>query len=123
MAEIGYDEEKRQYFECKTTLEVFIVTEKMNSLAGFVTVDVGGWLGHGEKRDVFQIERCPDRAATLRMKLLCRYMSENTPRQLNDTPTYPLKDYSTNGASEYAGKTDQLVKRGDVQSSKNKEFM
>lgn len=55
------------------------MTDNGTSLAGFVTLDLGGILNRKDRRELFEIERCPDKSAAMRMRLTFR-ATDDKPR-------------------------------------------
>lgn len=66
------------------------MTDNGTSLAGFVSVDLGGLLSRKDRRELFEIERCPDKAASIKMRFTSRMASERqrTRVRMLNTDTY-----------------------------------
>lgn len=80
----------------------------------------------GEKKEVFAIERCPDRSANLKMKLSCQFITEKYSRVTNfeSSVSYRNKDREKDrDSSLFDGRAEQYNKRIDPQSVKNKELI
>lgn len=57
-------------------MEISIITDNGTSLAGFVTIDLAALVNRKDRKELFEIERCPDKSACIRMRIAYRLMSE-----------------------------------------------
>jgi hypothetical protein len=76
----------------QSTIEISIVTDNGTSLAGFVPLDLGGLLNRKDRREMFEIERCPDRSASLKMRLTFKAGSERIRNKVRVVHTENVED-------------------------------
>lgn len=64
-------------------MEVSILTDNGTSLAGFVSIDLASIVGRKERRELYEIERCPDKTASIRMRFNCLPLDERSRNQVH----------------------------------------
>lgn len=116
-------------------MEISIITDNGTSLAGFVGIDLGVLVNRKDRKELFEIERCPDKAACIRMRISYQLVSEKPKNRVRllghqSEDSEFEENRSVTPRSEYVPKTEyaplkKVVVREQPSSAvnKNKELI
>jgi hypothetical protein len=83
-----------------------------------VPIDLGNLINRKDRKELFEIERCPDKAASIRMRVSYRFLSDTKPKnrvKLLGNQSDGESDFDENKSmtprSEYMPKTEYVMKK------------